>query len=96
MVSWYPPGTQDSVQKGKELAVEDGVLMPLLLRCAAVEGLKIGAPSKNREEEEDAPAVEDVDTANKDWLGESLRKLAHPLKHRDGTVCTHSSFPAHA
>jgi hypothetical protein len=32
------------VQKGKELAVEDGVLMPLLLRCAAVEGLKIGAP----------------------------------------------------
>ena len=28
-------------QGGKELAVEDDVLMPLLLRCAAAEGLKI-------------------------------------------------------
>ena len=41
VVSWYPPGTQDAVQGGKELAVEDDVLMPLLLRCAAAEGLQI-------------------------------------------------------
>jgi hypothetical protein len=30
VVSWYPPGTQDVVQGGKEITVEDGVLMPLV------------------------------------------------------------------
>ena len=35
VVSWYPPGTQDAVQGGKEIMVEDGILMPLLLKCAA-------------------------------------------------------------
>eukprot|EP01043_Picozoa_sp_COSAG02_P071260 COSAG02_NODE_12950_length_1468_cov_1.379109_1_plen_431_part_01 len=33
VVSWYPPGTQDVVQGGKEITVEDGVLMPLVRRC---------------------------------------------------------------
>ena len=30
VVSWYPPGTQDAVQGGKEIMVEDGILMPLV------------------------------------------------------------------
>lgn len=33
VVSWYPPGTQDVVQGGKEITVEDGILMPLVRRC---------------------------------------------------------------
>lgn len=37
VVSWYPPGTQDAVQGGKELKVEDGVLMPLVRHCRVMQ-----------------------------------------------------------
>ena len=41
VVSWYPPNTQDPVQRGHELTVEDHKLMPALLESAAQAGLEI-------------------------------------------------------
>uniref|UniRef100_A0A7S2NAQ7 TIR domain-containing protein n=1 Tax=Haptolina brevifila TaxID=156173 RepID=A0A7S2NAQ7_9EUKA len=48
--------------------------------------IKLGAPSKQQEEQEEQAVDMEVDLTNKDWLGEALMKLAHPVKLPDGSL----------
>ena len=67
VVSWYPPGTQDAVQGGKEIMVEDGVLMPLLLKCAAAEGLKLALHVEPYDGRNAATLRRDLEYASKSY-----------------------------